>query len=103
MDILLNTNTLQLIESKLKNIGFNKVAIQLSYTKNDSEKLFNPIEYKNENLTRDMVKLPYNIDIEKTKRQIEKVFSDVVIVNDSNRMDFVEFTLPNEVKFFEFF
>ncbi len=86
MDILLNTNTLQLIESKLKNIGFNKVAIQLSYTKNDSEKLFNPIEYKNENLTRDMVKLPYNIDIEKTKRQIEKVFSDIQILDNGNTL-----------------
>lgn len=31
----------------------------------------------------------------------EKVFSDVVIVNDSNRMDFVEFTQPNEVEYFE--
>lgn len=31
----------------------------------------------------------------------EKVFSDVVIVDDSNRMDFVEFTKPNEIKFFE--
>ncbi len=32
----------------------------------------------------------------------EKVFSDVVIVNDSNRMDFVEFTQPNEIEYFDF-
>lgn len=31
----------------------------------------------------------------------EKVFGDVVIVNDSNRMDFVEFTQPNEVEYFD--
>ena len=31
----------------------------------------------------------------------EKVFSDVVIVNDSNRMDFVEFTQPNEIEYFD--
>ena len=31
----------------------------------------------------------------------EKVFSDVVIVNDSNRMDFVEFDKPNDIKYFE--
>ena len=33
---------------------------------------------------------------------IEKVFSDVVIVNDSNRMNFVEFTQPNEVEYFDY-
>lgn len=31
----------------------------------------------------------------------EKVVGDVVIINDSNRMDFVEFTQPKDVKYFE--
>ena len=31
----------------------------------------------------------------------EKIFSDIVIVNDNNRMDFVEFTQPNEIEYFE--
>lgn len=31
----------------------------------------------------------------------QKVFTNVVIVDDSNRMEFIEFTQPNEVKFFE--
>lgn len=32
---------------------------------------------------------------------LKKISTDVVTVNDSNRMDFVEFTEPNEIEFFE--
>ncbi len=32
---------------------------------------------------------------------IKKVFNDIVIVDDSNRMDFIEFTQLNEVEYFE--
>ena len=42
-----------------------------------------------------------NTDLSIPGSVFEKVFSDVVIVNDSNRMDFVEFTEPNDIKYFE--
>ena len=48
----------------------------------------------------DMMMLAHS-DISIPTSIFEKVFSDVVVVNNSNRMDFVEFTQPNEVEFFE--
>lgn len=42
-----------------------------------------------------------NTDLSIPGSVFEKVFSDFFIVNDSNRMDFVEFDKPNEIKYFE--
>lgn len=48
----------------------------------------------------DIMMLTYS-DISMPSTIFEKVFSDVVIVNDNNRMDFVEFTQPQEVEYFK--
>ncbi len=90
IDVLLNENVLQLIESKLKNIGFNKVAINLSYIKNDEEKLFNPRIYESEGKTKNLVKLPYPIDIENTKTEIEKSFNNVEIIDNGKILKFMD-------------
>lgn len=88
IDVLLNENVLQLIESKLKNIGFNKVAINLSYIKNDEEKLFNPRIYESEGNLTNLVKLPYPIDIENTKTEIEKSFRNLEIIDNGKTLKF---------------
>ena len=99
IDMLLNKNTLQLIESKLKNIGFNKVSINLSYIKNDNEKLFNPTPYESEDKIIDKVKLPYGIDIENTKTELEKVFENIEITEDGNILKFSKNNI--EIKIFK--
>ncbi|WP_295723323.1 hypothetical protein [uncultured Methanobrevibacter sp.] len=88
IDVLLNENILQLIESKLRNIGFNKVAINLSYMQNDEEKLFDPIEYESEGKIINKVKLPYPINIENTKDEIEKSFSNVELKDNGRILKF---------------
>ena len=64
---ILNENTLKSIYEKLKEAGCKKVCLNISKIDDDEEII---LDYKNNNF---IYKLPYNIDMDKTKIKNEKI------------------------------